>query len=492
MTSSASSLFREASALYSGGKVDAAEATLARALAANPDHVKSLILKGVIHNARQRYDKAIEKFDHALRIEPSNALAFGNRGIAQRNKGQTRAAVADLSRALQLLGGADVSFLKQRAIAYRVLEMYPEALDDYNSAIAAAPDGKTSPHALAEMLYQRSRVYMRLDEHVNRLADLADALKLDPDNKAYRTAFVEASAALSDEPTIGSLDATTLVGISQPLLSSGGFKTTPVTLTQPKASESESELKRSVTTFQLPRAQQQQQKHQQQQPQQQKKIKSPQVQQKTPIVYSKSVLEDSDSSEERTAAERPARPSSKPATGHVMQLHTSTQDSDSEPERLTPRLREASNSPYAHLPYDSHASSTSSVEYADIALPNVPRGASPLGAGSGQPAGKLVTVNAESFGQADYDAIQQQQPQQQQQQPQQPLRQLSTLLVDISVDSSATCQDEYALVRATPSTREKVAAQQQQQQQQQQRAALVNVAPAAPISDDEYAALIAK
>jgi hypothetical protein len=29
--------------------------------------VKSLILKGVIHNARQRYDKAIEKFDLALR-----------------------------------------------------------------------------------------------------------------------------------------------------------------------------------------------------------------------------------------------------------------------------------------------------------------------------------------------------------------------------------------------------------------------------------------
>lgn len=192
----ASQLFREASAQYSNGQLDEADATLVKALRSNPSHVKSLILKGVIHNARQRYDKAIEKFDMALRLQPQNGLAFGNRGIARRNKGLTRDALADFDRALDILG-SDVSFLKQRAICHRILQQYHAALADYNLAISLSPNN-------AELLYQRSRVYMRIDDHESRLSDLVDALKIEPDNKTYRAAFVEASTAL-DEPTIGSV-----------------------------------------------------------------------------------------------------------------------------------------------------------------------------------------------------------------------------------------------------------------------------------------------
>jgi Flp pilus assembly protein TadD len=194
----ASTHFREASALYSSGHLDDADAALVKALRANPTHVKSLILKGVIHNARQRYDKAIEKFDMALRQQPQNGLAFGNRGIARRNKGLTRDALADFDRALDILG-SDVSFLKQRAICHRILQQYHAALADYNLAISLAPNN-------AEMLYQRSRVYMRIDNHESRLADLVDALKIEPDNATYRSAFIEASAALDEPSAVSSVD----------------------------------------------------------------------------------------------------------------------------------------------------------------------------------------------------------------------------------------------------------------------------------------------
>jgi tetratricopeptide (TPR) repeat protein len=202
----ASQLFREASAQYANGQLDEADATLVKALRSNPSHVKSLILKGVIHNARQRYDKAIEKFDMALRLQPQNGLAFGNRGIARRNKGLTRDALADFDRALDILG-SDVSFLKQRAICHRILQQYHAALADYNLAISLSPNN-------AELLYQRSRVYMRIDDHESRLSDLVDALKIEPDNKSYRSAFVEASTAL-DEPTIGSVSSFDLSVVQQ-------------------------------------------------------------------------------------------------------------------------------------------------------------------------------------------------------------------------------------------------------------------------------------
>ena len=192
--------------------------------------------RGVIHNARGRYDKAIERFDQAIKCDTSSGLAFGNRGIAKRNKGDNAGAVVDFTRALELLGD-DVSFLKQRAVCYRVMQNYDAALRDYNMALKIginfSPRFYFPPKCLlclfcffcfvffvffwicffcyctepksAELLYQRSRVWMRKNEPVKRLADLADALKLEPGNVEFQAAFTEASAAIvDDEPTIGS------------------------------------------------------------------------------------------------------------------------------------------------------------------------------------------------------------------------------------------------------------------------------------------------
>lgn len=87
--------------------------------------------------------------------------------------------------ALKILG-KDLSFIKQRAICYRLVQDYDRALADYNDAIELDPKN-------ADLLYQRSRVWMRKNDQVRRLADIADALKIEPGNVTFQTAFMEAS-----------------------------------------------------------------------------------------------------------------------------------------------------------------------------------------------------------------------------------------------------------------------------------------------------------
>lgn len=515
--SSVSSLFREATAQYNAGLLDEADATLVRALTAKPTHVKSLILKGVIHNARQRYDKAIEKFDAALRVQANNGLAFGNRGIARRNKGQTREAIADFTRALALLG-ADVSFLKQRAIAYRVLEQYDLALDDYNQAIALSPSNSAGAESLAELLYQRSRVYMRLGEHESRLADLADALRLEPNNKTYRTAFVEASAALDDDTSAAAAAAAplafstapSLVAVGQPLVAA------------PTPGARDSSLRRATTANQILDKKSSLKKPL---PATAQHAPMPTYSTGRPIIYAPRVelsasprpssdSVDNDDSESSSADE--PRHAHQHHTSRLAaavglrpeQLHTSTHDSDDDSGAaaaapLPPHSRVSTASPYAASaqaaaaalsPRQHNASPSASTEYPSMSalppLPSVPSVVSPqltprsdespayaympsTGSGTGtfefpsqiKPAAapsKLVDVTPNLD--QEYDALPR------------------GGLVQVNTDSAAAATDDYFKLVATPSTRNKVASQ----------STLVAVKPVQPITDDEYAVLVRK
>jgi tetratricopeptide (TPR) repeat protein len=62
----------------------------------------SLVFQGVRDANSGDYDKAIATFSEAMRLDPKNALAFDNRGLAYVKKGDYNRAIADYNEAIRL------------------------------------------------------------------------------------------------------------------------------------------------------------------------------------------------------------------------------------------------------------------------------------------------------------------------------------------------------------------------------------------------------
>ena len=50
----------------------------------------------------EKYQRAIEDYDQAIRLDPNNALAYNNRGVAYRSLGKYAEADADKAKACSL------------------------------------------------------------------------------------------------------------------------------------------------------------------------------------------------------------------------------------------------------------------------------------------------------------------------------------------------------------------------------------------------------
>ncbi|MBX9846992.1 MAG: tetratricopeptide repeat protein [Xanthobacteraceae bacterium] len=61
--------------------------------------------RGAEYGAKGELDRAMKDHDQAIKIDPKNALAFNNRGIAKLKKGDKEGGEADIARAKQLQPG---------------------------------------------------------------------------------------------------------------------------------------------------------------------------------------------------------------------------------------------------------------------------------------------------------------------------------------------------------------------------------------------------
>jgi len=90
-----------------------------------------------------RYDDlAILDYDQAIRLDPKNAAAFGNRGNIFARKRQYERAIADYSEAVRLAPDDWMTF-KNRALALRYVGQYDRAIADYRKALTLNVDEAT-------------------------------------------------------------------------------------------------------------------------------------------------------------------------------------------------------------------------------------------------------------------------------------------------------------------------------------------------------------
>ena len=83
-------------------------------------------------------EKAIEAYYHAIQLNPGDAIAYNNRGVAYQIKGDDEFAIEDLSRAIRLKSNYAGAY-SNRGIAYKSKGEINRAIEDYNEAIDLSP-----------------------------------------------------------------------------------------------------------------------------------------------------------------------------------------------------------------------------------------------------------------------------------------------------------------------------------------------------------------
>jgi Flp pilus assembly protein TadD len=122
--------------------------------------------------ARGQYDKAIAAFDDAIRLEPGQAAAYGNRAFAHWSKGQAELAIRDYGEALAR-DPRNHGIRFNRAVAYNRIGDYEKARADLNEVIRAEP-------ANVAALNSRCWSHALLGNLDDALADCNEALRLAP------------------------------------------------------------------------------------------------------------------------------------------------------------------------------------------------------------------------------------------------------------------------------------------------------------------------
>lgn len=102
------------------------------------------------------------------------AVAFNNRGLAYKNKGQWDRAIADYSESIRL-NPDDAQVFNNRGNAYYFNGQLDRAIEDYGDAIRLQPD-------LAAAFSNRGNIYRKKGQFDRAIEDYDKALHFEPDN----------------------------------------------------------------------------------------------------------------------------------------------------------------------------------------------------------------------------------------------------------------------------------------------------------------------
>ncbi|MEA2872407.1 MAG: hypothetical protein QOH67_2383 [Hyphomicrobiales bacterium] len=83
-------------------ELDAALTDLDEAVRLDPTYACAFNNRGRAYGLKRGYDRAIADYNEALRLDPNFALAYNNRGIAWRGKGDLDQAIAEFSMAIRV------------------------------------------------------------------------------------------------------------------------------------------------------------------------------------------------------------------------------------------------------------------------------------------------------------------------------------------------------------------------------------------------------
>jgi tetratricopeptide (TPR) repeat protein len=129
--------------------------------------------RGIGYRLKGDYDRAIQDYNQAIKLNPKFAVAYNNRGVAHEHKNEYDRAISDYDQAIKLRPSAEAHFNRGNAQLGR--SHYDRAIDDYNQAIKLKPDFAA---AFDNRCWARAVVGILKPA----LADCNEALRLRPNN----------------------------------------------------------------------------------------------------------------------------------------------------------------------------------------------------------------------------------------------------------------------------------------------------------------------
>ena len=154
--------FRErATAQRTAGRLD-------RAL----DDAKAFDVRGNIFNNNRQFDRAIDDYNEAVRLDPQFSLAFMDRGVARYFKADYENAIKDYDKAIELDPKRSRAFTN-RGAAYKKLGRNDRALEDESAAIRLDP-------LVPEYFDNRGLSYQDNGDYDRAIADFNEAIRLSP------------------------------------------------------------------------------------------------------------------------------------------------------------------------------------------------------------------------------------------------------------------------------------------------------------------------
>jgi len=122
-------------------------------------------------------DKALRQqiahYTKAIELDPHDAIAYVERGLAHVQLGDVQQGMVDCDKAIELAPDHPLMYII-RATAYLRVEDLPKAIADYDKAIELDPDD-------AGAYRDRGRIHDRRGDAERAIADLEKTLSLDPD-----------------------------------------------------------------------------------------------------------------------------------------------------------------------------------------------------------------------------------------------------------------------------------------------------------------------
>ena len=143
-----------------------------QAIQIDPTNAAPYISRGFAYTLKGNNDRAIQDYGQAIQLDPTSAVAYRNRGVAYATKGDNPRAIQDLDQAIRLDPKDAIAYVS-RGTGYASKDQHDRAIEDFDQAIQLDPTN-------AAPYIARGTAYASKREHDRAIQDFDRAIELNP------------------------------------------------------------------------------------------------------------------------------------------------------------------------------------------------------------------------------------------------------------------------------------------------------------------------